>query len=89
MEEKGSEERRREKGEMKTNTPIIFLFPLSLSFSQMHKIPNLAERLQSLLYKQVFDGKVEELKPDVRNVKLASHDLKNSAKILRLLEVVL
>ncbi len=38
----------------------------------MHKIPFLAERLQSLQYKQSFDSKAEELKPDVRNVKVSA-----------------
>jgi hypothetical protein len=53
----------------------------------MHKVPHLAERLQSLLYKLNFKAKVEEVKPDVRNVKIASQELKNNDKITKLLDV--
>ena len=55
----------------------------------MHKLPHLQERLASLLYKQNFSVKLEEIRPDIRSIKIACQELRRSDKMVKLLELVL
>ena len=56
---------------------------------EMHKLPHLQERLASLLYKLNFSAKLEEIRPEIRNVKMACQELKRSEKMVKLLELIL
>lgn len=55
----------------------------------MHSVPNYTERLQALQFKQNFDIKCNETRPDIRAAKLASQEMKTSVTLQKLLDVIL
>jgi hypothetical protein len=55
----------------------------------MHKVPHLQERLASLLYKLNFNVKLEEIRPEIRNIKIACQELRRSDKMVKMLELIL
>jgi len=56
---------------------------------EVSKIPNLDLRFQALNAKLTFYPKLGEIKPDILNVKVATTELKNNDKIVKLLEIIL
>eukprot|EP00794_Sanderia_malayensis_P009289 gene9289-10269_t len=57
--------------------------------SKMMTVTNYVERLRAMLFKARFNDRISEIEPDIKNVSLASEEVKSSKKLLKILEIVL
>ncbi|CDO73783.1 hypothetical protein BN946_scf185015.g111 [Trametes cinnabarina] len=58
-------------------------------FGQIMTIPRLSQRLECMLYRRKLELEVEEIRPDLDVVHLASRELRSSARFKRVLQAIL